>query len=484
MGRSRKRRVREYVIVGFIVILVIAGFFTWRALRSSSGGEITYRTQAVEKMTLTSSVSGVGNISLSSTAAVNPGVSGTVSGLEVNVGDTVKEGQLLFTVVNDQLDLDVVNAQNSYNNAVAGVERAKLSVLQAEQSLKNLKKQKADQATSTTATVPPATTTTTHPPSTDTSSTLPTTTTTSGASSTSSLPPVSSTGFDSFDESVSLAAAAAQTSGQTTASSITTLDIDVAKAQVTSAELSLTAAETQVTSASLALQQAKVNAAKRQVLAPMDGVVTQVNAQDGDSLGSTGSNSNQAAASSSSSSSSSYPIVITNTDALEVTVSLAEADIVSVKMGQKATFTFDALPDVTLTGKVTNIDNSGTVNQGVVSYNVTLVPDTTAPSVKGGMTVTANIITEVKADVLAVPIAAVKTSTSGSYVQILESGKPVDQTVEVGLSTDSYMEITSGLTEGQEVVTQTVDPNASTTTTVRGRTGGGIGGGAIGIPGF
>ncbi len=179
------------------------------------------------------------------------------------------------------------------------------------------------------------------------------------------------------------------------------------------------------------------------------------------------------------------PIVITDTNAFEVTVSLAESDVVSVKVGQKATLTFDALPDLTLTGKVTAIDNSGTVNQGVVSYNVTLVPDATDPSVKGGMTVTANIITEVRADVLAVPNAAVKTSTSGSYVQILENGEPVDQTVEVGISTDSYTEITSGLTEGQEVITQTINPNASTTTTVRRNQGGAGGGfpGAAGSPG-
>ena len=107
------------------------------------------------------------------------------------------------------------------------------------------------------------------------------------------------------------------------------------------------------------------------------------------------------------------------------------------------------------------------------------------------MTVTADIITEVHADVLAVPNSAVKTSTSGSYVQILQNGAPVDQTVEVGISTDSYTEITSGLAEAQEVITQTVNPNASTTTTIRRDQGGGgtiiQGGGDLpggGMPGF
>jgi RND family efflux transporter MFP subunit len=368
----------------------------------------------------------------------------------------------------------VVNAQNSYNNAVAGVERAQLSVLQAEQSLKNLKKQRADQATSTTATVPSITTSSTHPPTTVTPSTLPATTTTTPGTTPTLPPPTTTTTVDPFGAqsqgavfTAAAATQATQTAGQTTVSTITALDIDVAEAQVTSAELSVTSAQSQVESASLSLQQAKDTAAKRQVVASMDGVVTQVNVQDGDSLSSTDAN------------------------AFEVTVSLAESDVVSVKVGQKATLTFDALPDLTLTGKVTGIDNSGTVNQGVVSYNVTLVPDSTAPSVKGGMTVTADIITEVRADVLAVPNSAVKTSTSGSYVQILQNGAPVDQTVEVGISTDSYTEITSGLAEAQEVITQTINPNASTTTTIRRNQGGGgtiiQGGGDLpggGLPGF
>jgi len=499
MSGSRKRRVRKYVVVGFIVVLIIAGFFAWRALRSSGSAEITYRTEAVQKMTLTSSVSGVGNISLSSTASVTPGISGTVSGLAVKVGDTVKQGQLLFTVLNDQLDLDVINAQNSYGNAVAGVERAQLSVLQAEQSLQNLKKQKADQATSTTTTsLPvittslPTTTTSVHPPTSVTSSTAPETTTTSPVTTTTTTfpPPTTTTSVDPFSAqsrgAVLTAAAAqpAQTGGQTTVSTITALDIEVAQEQVTSAELSVTTAQAQVDSATFQLQQAKDTAAKRQVVASMDGVVTQVNVQDGDSLGSAGSSQGG------SSTSSSAPVVITDISAFEVTVSLAELDVVSVKVGQKATLTFDALPNLTLTGKVTSIDTSGTVNQGVVSYNVKLVPDTTDPSVKGGMTVTASIITEVRADVLAVPNAAVKTSTSGSYVQISKNGAPVDQTVEVGISTDSYTEITSGLSEGQEVITQTINPNASTTTTIRGGgPGGGPGGGFVvpgggAIPGF
>ncbi len=72
MSGSKKRHVGRYVVLGFIIVLIIAGFFTYRALHKTSAGAITYTTQAVQQLTITSSVSGTGNISLSSSASVNP----------------------------------------------------------------------------------------------------------------------------------------------------------------------------------------------------------------------------------------------------------------------------------------------------------------------------------------------------------------------------------------------------------------------------
>ena len=288
------------------------------------------------------------------------------------------------------------------------------------------------------------------------------------------------------------------------------LDIEVAEQQVTNAEYALTTAKTQVVSAQLQLQQAKDTAAKRNVTAPMAGVVTAVNVQNGDTLGSSGSSSSTGATGSSAGSSTA-PIVITDQTTYGVTVALTEVDIVGVKVGDKATFTFDALPSLTATGHVDSVDSQGTNNQGVVSYNVNLIPDTNDPTIRAGMTATANIITDVKTDVLAVLSTAVKSSGGQSYVQLLQGGKPVSstggtgqvttsttnsagtsssqqtyvggtlvtQTVVVGVSDSTYTEITSGLTAGQEVVVRTIAPagKGNTTTTSRG-------GGGIGIPGL
>jgi RND family efflux transporter MFP subunit len=491
--RLRTRRSRVLVVAALVVVVALAAFFAYRGLTGSASAEVTYTTAAAQKMTLTSSVSGLGNVELSTNAVVSPTISGEVSGLVVAVGDTVREGQILFTLINPELDVALAQAVNSYNQAVLGEQQAELSVEQAEQSLEDLQDQYDSQSSgsssgtppssipfpsTTTTTTQPSTTTSTEPPST-TSTEPPSTTTdtTESTTSTTSLPSTTTTlnvsaVYDQQPVTVMLAAAVS------TGGSVTELDIEAAEQQVESAKLSVVAAQNQVESAQLALEQAQEDAAAREVKAPMSGTVTALNIENGDTVGQSGANASATAADSGT-------LTITNVDAFQTTITLAESDISLVAADQKAVITFDALPDLTMTGKVTSVDTTGTNNQGVVSYNVVVVPDTTNPTVKGGMTVSVNIITAVATDVLAVPSAAVKSATDGSkYVQVLENEQPTDVTVEVGMSTDSYTEITSGLAEGQEVITQTITASSGDTATSTGNQGGNIfqqGGG--GFPG-
>ncbi|MFH0915002.1 MAG: biotin/lipoyl-binding protein [bacterium] len=487
--RSKTRRTRSVVVVALVIIVALVAFFVYRGVRGSADVQVTYTTQAAEKMTLLSSVSGIGNVSLTSSRTVDPGISGEVADLNVKLGDAVEEGQPLFTMVNAELDLAVTNAENSLAQAHDSLERAQLAVLQAEQTVADLEEQYETQSTSatvqpttttrppsTTVTLPPttqSTTTTTFAPTTTTTSTPPATTTslatTTTLLTTTTEISASRTGYLVAADSVKLTSQDAQTTqttqvGQANAaagSTVTLLDIEVARQQVTSSQTSIKVAEAQVVSAEMALEAAKANAAKRQVKAPTSGTITALNIENGDSVGgatgSTGTTGQAAAGSATSSSTtSSETMVITNLGSFEATVVLAEGDIVRVEVGQKATITFDALADLEMTGKVSRIGAEGTNNQGVVTYDVIIVPDISNVLVKGGMTVSVNIITQVTPDVLAVPNSAVKSQIGGgSYVQALENGAPVNVTVEVGTSTDSYTEIISGLSEGQEVVTQT-----------------------------
>ena len=163
-------------------------------------------------------------------------------------------------------------------------------------------------------------------------------------------------------------------------------------------------------------------------------------------------------------------------------LSLNEVDAAKIKLGQKAIMTFDAIDGLEITGRVADLDTIGTVSQGVVTYNFKIVFDTQDSRVKSGMSVNATIITDSKTDVLSIANSAVKTDANGGYyVQTLDAaGQPQARTVQIGLANDTSMEITSGLSEGEIIVTQTV---SSSNTTATQRTGNIGGFNAIRIPG-
>jgi HlyD family secretion protein len=233
----------------------------------------------------------------------------------------------------------------------------------------------------------------------------------------------------------------------------------------------------------LAVSQKAQALADYSVYAPFDGVVASVDAQVGDS-GSSGT---------------AVATIITTQQIAKV--SLNEVDAAKVKAGQKATLTFDAIEELTLTGTVVEVDAVGAVSSGVVSYGVQIALDAQDSRIKPGMTVNASIQTETAQDALVVPASAVKTANGQKYVLAFETpvatssaqgaagvasdAAPIQIPVEVGISDDTSVEILSGLTEGEQIITRTIAASsaatASATTRAAGTTGtraGGLGGSA------
>ena len=160
-----------------------------------------------------------------------------------------------------------------------------------------------------------------------------------------------------------------------------------------------------------------------------------------------------------------------------VNIPLNEVDIAKIKLGQKATLSFDAIEGLTITGSVSGIDSVGTVSQGVVSYNVTIGLDVDDVRVKPGMSVSATIITNTAQDVIAVPSSAIKTKNGVSYVEtfgtasivtdsqgITSSLSSTQVNIETGLADDTSTEIISGLKVGDIIITKTITATASKTT--------------------
>jgi macrolide-specific efflux system membrane fusion protein len=156
--------------------------------------------------------------------------------------------------------------------------------------------------------------------------------------------------------------------------------------------------------------------------------------------------------------------VITNDATPIVNVTLGETDVPNIKIGQKATVTFDSITGETFTGVVATVDRIGTVSSNVTSYGVNIKLDTGSNLILPNMAATAGIITNTATDALYVPSAALITQNGSTYAKTLVNGSEVDVPVETGISNDTDTVITSGLTEGQTVITGTTSGTATTTT--------------------
>ena len=169
--------------------------------------------------------------------------------------------------------------------------------------------------------------------------------------------------------------------------------------------------------------------------------------------------------------------VIKTTGTPLATFNISEIDVSRVAQGQKATLTLDALSDKTFTGKVVSVDKVGTTSSGVTNYPVIIQFDLEAPEILPNMAATANIILETKNDVLVIPSSAITTSNGTSTVKVLRNGQEISTTVELGLTSDSGVEISSGLSEGDTIVTGTTSTSSGAGQTRSVFSPGGFGGG-------
>lgn len=124
---------KKYIFLA--VILVVGGGYYWYSKSNSSTGEIQYVTAPAEKGTLTTSISGSGNVIVDQQSTVDPTITGTVANVSIKVGDSVKKGQFLFNIINDQLGIDVSNSSSSLLQAKQALESAKASKKQAKYDL-------------------------------------------------------------------------------------------------------------------------------------------------------------------------------------------------------------------------------------------------------------------------------------------------------------------------------------------------------------
>ena len=136
---------------------------------------------------------------------------------------------------------------------------------------------------------------------------------------------------------------------------------------------------------------------------------------------------------------------IQNADALKVSLAVSKYDIEKLAIGQKADITINGK---SYTGEVSNISKvASTNNAGAV------VIDNPDDNIVLGVEAKVSVKTAEEKNVLLVPIAAVNYASDGVFCYVAENGVLVRKEVETGISSDEYVQILSGLSEGDAVIT-------------------------------
>ena len=134
----------------------------------------------------------------------------------------------------------------------------------------------------------------------------------------------------------------------------------------------------------------------------------------------------------------------------------------TISKGQSVTVTADAVEDKTFTGKVTKVSKVGSTSDGVATYPVT-IQLSNASDLLPSMSVTATITTAKAENAVLVPVSAIQTKDGESYVTIVtdDNENGTQTKVETGIINDTYAQITSGVSEGDQVKTITRSSSSS-----------------------
>jgi multidrug efflux pump subunit AcrA (membrane-fusion protein) len=468
---------KAFVILNIGLAVILAGVLAAATLAVGDPTATTTTTTPTVKATrgtLTATVSASGNLSAkTSVGAAFAGSGGTVTEILVKVGDTVTAGQALAKVDDTSAKLSLTSAKASLQQAQAGLttttqkptsqqkSRSASQVRQAQVSLQNAQLS-VSQARATYSRD-------------ETTQDL--------------LVEQAQEAYDAANDANRATLKNALSQAKTTRASTLLRDsqsIQSAKGQVNSAEAALSAQKASVavdqqpaSAGSVAASRAQIAAAEVQVAqaqltldqtvlkAPIGGTVVSIS-------GEVGAASSGAASSSSSSSASTSFLTIATMDQLQVTTMVAEADAAKVQLGQKATVSFSALAS-SANGSVTAIDLTQTISNNVVEYGVTVLLDSAPAGVRLGQTSSVSITTSTRDNVLSVPSSAITKTGPISTVTVRKDGKDVVTTVVTGLVGDSGTEITSGLSEGDQVVITSSAATGGTFTFPGGGLGGGLG---------
>jgi HlyD family secretion protein len=383
------------ILIGVVVVLILIAVIGKKAGMFGKAVNIKVAVEKVEMRAITETITANGKIQPEKEVKISPDVSGEIVELNVKEGDNVEKGVLLCRIKPDVYISQKERSVAAISSAQARLAQTEAQYLQAQLTY-NRNKQLFDQQT------------------------------------------ISKSDFESSEATYKVAKS----------------EVDAAKFAITSAEASL--------------REANENLTKTSIYAPMSGTVSMLLVELGERVAGT----NLMAGT--------EMMRVADLSRMEAQVQVNENDIVRVSKGDTAVITVDAYMDQKFKGVVTQLANSakttGVSADQVTNFDVKIrvLPESYAKlekegnknPLRPGMSATVDIQTVTKKSVLAVPIQSVttrndttktKTSLANETIRtllFLSDGKyALARDVKTGIQDNSYIEILSGIKEGDQVVT-------------------------------
>mgnify|MGYP000577926015 CR=1 FL=1 len=402
-GKNKKKKIIVFSAIGLLLVVVVVAVI----IGSNKDDIILVQTEDVGRRTITQVVEATGKIQPQTQVKINAEVSGEIIELPVEEGDSVQKGQLLV-----RIKPDIYEAQR--DQSIANLNRAKAMLVQRQADFRKVESEYKRQQ-------------------------------------------------ELFKKGL-----------------ISEADLESIKSTFEVAKANVDAARFDVQNAEANLSRAKEDLNKTAIYSPIDGVVTQRIIKMGERV--SGSSFTQGT----------EIMTVSDLSVMEARVEVNENDVVLISIGDTARIDVDAYPDRLFNATVYQIANTATTTglgtqEEVTNFEVRLIINTEGEVFRPGMSCSAKIETETRKDVLAVPLQSVTTREKKGREQefgggdgeedygdvqiegvtdrdetekdkpqevvfIVRDGRARKMPVEIGISSDTHIEIVEGLDEGMKVV--------------------------------
>lgn len=402
MAKKKKKGISLWWIISIIVIVVIAVFALNYFNKGDSAVKIT--TTDVIKKTIVQTVSAIGSIEPETEVKISSETSGEIIYLGVKEGDATTKNQLLSRIKPDIIESQLEQSRASVEASKMDVEFNKTEVERTKNELQRLQ--------------------------------------------------------DLYKKEF-----------------ISKQDYDNAKFTYDKAMASYQSSLSRLTQIEASLKEVKRNAERTTIYSPIAGTVTKLEVEEGEKVVGTAQMQGT------------EMMKISDLSVMNAVVEVDENDIVLVEIGDTANVEIDAFPNKIFKGVVFEIGHSANVSglgsqEQVTNFNVKIRLIDNEAKLRPGMTCSADIMTETRSDVIAVPLQAVTVRTEEvafdknpdvdnqargvrsesdndkdeiskrppSVIFLYDKGKAKMKQVETGISDNGFIEITSGISEGDKII--------------------------------